>query len=268
MRHFDVGQADATLLQAPGATVLIDAGHWQGDGLIDQLEHAGVDDLDILILTHPHADHIGQADAVLERFDVGELWMSGWEHETATFERVLDAALASDAALREPRAGDSESLGDLVIDVIGPASPLEDIHDNLAVRVEFGEFAAVYTGDAEAAHEAEMIERGHDLSADLLQLGHHGSSTSSTQPFLTEVDPDVAIYMAGADNAYGHPHHEVVSRVADMGIPLHGTDVSGTIVVRTDGEGFDVLGDVQDVAAFVTSDVTSGDPGDASEGGL
>lgn len=251
LRHFDVGQADATLVRGEDATVLIDAGHWQRDDLVPYLEGAGVGAIDLLVLTHPHADHIGQVVEVLDEFHVSEIWMTGYEYESITFEDTLDAILASDADTREPRAGHQETLGDLHIDVIHPVDPLGHVHDNLAVRLRFGDFAAVYTGDAEARHEGEMIQRGEELRADLLQVGHHGSNTSSGREFLEAVDPDIAVYMAEEDSRFGHPHFEVVSRFRDMGVPLYGTDVSGTVVVRTDGETHEVLGHVENVAAAV-----------------
>lgn len=238
--HFDVGQADATLIQGPEASVLIDAGDWQRNDVVDHLTTAGVEEIDLIILTHPHADHIGQVPQVLDAFEVTEVWMTGWEHDTRTFERTLDAVLESDVGYHEPRAGETIEFGDLVIEVINPVEPLEDVHDNLAVRVVFGEFAAIYTGDAETHHEAEMIERGHDLNAQVLQLGHHGSRTSSSREFLEAIGPEVASYSAEVDSRYGHPHAEVVERVANLGITLLGTAVHGTIVVRTDGDTFTV----------------------------
>ncbi len=236
--HFDVGQADATLVWGPDGTILIDAGDWRASDVVPHLEAVGVESIDLLILTHPHADHIGQVPAVLREFEVREVWMSGWEHPSQTFERVLDAVLLSDAGYFEPRSGDSHTLGDLRVEVLHPVFPLEDVHDNVAVRVRFGNFAAVYTGDAEVEHEREMIERhGPELQAQLLQLGHHGSRTSSSLEFLQAVSPEIAIYSAAEDSQYNHPHDEVVARIQSLGIPLYGTAESGTIVVTADGEG-------------------------------
>jgi competence protein ComEC len=236
--HFDVGQADATLITAPGATVLIDAGDWRQRDMVPHLRDAGVASIDLMILTHPHADHIGQVPAILEAFPVTEVWMSGWAHESQTFERVVTAVLASNAGYHEPRAGEVQRLGDLVVEVLHPVEPLRDVHDNLSVRVRFGNFAAIYTGDAEAEHEAEMIARHADLRAQLLQLGHHGSRTSSSRSFVEAVGPELAIYSAAEDSQYNHPHTEVVSRIQGLGIPLYGTPTSGTIVVTTDGSSY------------------------------
>ena len=121
IHHFDVGQADATLIQAPGATILIDAGDYRRSDVVPYLRSAGVSRIDLFILTHPHADHIGQVPQIMAAFPVVEIWMSGWEHTTQTFERAIDAILASDAGYHEPRAGETLEIGSLIIEVINPA---------------------------------------------------------------------------------------------------------------------------------------------------
>jgi len=240
IHHIDVGQADATLIQAPGATILIDAGDFRRSDVVPYLRAAGVSHIDLLILTHPHADHIGQVPQVMAAFSVVEVWMPGWEHSTQTFERAIDAILQSEAGYHEPRAGETVQIGSITVAVVHPVDPLQDIHDNIAVRIVFGEFAALYTGDAEIHHELEMIQRGHNLRAQVLQLGHHGSRTSSATAFLQAVGAEVAVYSAGSGNQFGHPHSEVVDRITSMGIELYGTDVHGTVLVISDGTNYRV----------------------------
>ena len=244
MSFLDVGQGDATLIQAPDATVLIDAGRHDRDDVVAHLDALGVEALDLVVITHPHADHLGQFDAVLDAYDVDEVWWSGADHTTLTFERALDALEASDADYAEPRADDQASVGDLAIDVVNPPPgvDLSDLHDSgLAVRVGFGEVSALFTGDAEAPTEQRMIDEAAELlEADVYQVGHHGSSTSSSAELLEAVDPAIAVYSAGADNQFGHPHDEVVARIGDSGIELFGTDVHDTVTVTTDGQGWEV----------------------------
>jgi len=240
--HFlDVGQADASLLLGPEFAVLVDAGDYRRSDVVPHLEDAGVDSLDLLIGTHPHADHIGQFPQVLERFPVTEVWMSGDTHTTRTFERALDAILASDAGYHEPRAGEVLELGALRIEVLNPAELTGDLHEgSISFRAVYGSTAFVFTGDAEVETEWEIIEGGHDLAADVLHLGHHGSRTSTSIEFLDAVSPTTAVYSAGIGNHYGHPHQEVVDRVLDAGIDLYGTDTYGTIVIKTDGTSYTV----------------------------
>ena len=238
---FDVGQADATLLLGPDFTVLIDAGDYRRNDVVPHLESVGVKEIDLLIGTHPHADHIGQFPQVLEAFPVKEVWLSGDTSTTLTFERAVDAILASDAAYHEPRAGEVFQFGSLHIEVLNPDQLTGDFHEgSISVRITFGEVSFLFTGDAETHTEQAMLDRGHNLEAQVLQLGHHGSRTSSSLAFLEAVSPEVAIYSAGEDNPYGHPHDEVVDRLDRMDILLYGTDIHGTIVITTDGASYSV----------------------------
>ncbi|MBU9712135.1 MBL fold metallo-hydrolase [Bacillus tamaricis] len=240
--HFiDIGQGDATLLKGPDFTILIDAGRHDRNDVVPYLQNEGVTSLDLVIGTHPHADHIGQMDKVLEQLDVKEVWMSGDEHTSRTFERVLDAILDSDADYHEPRAGERYNFGSLIVEVVNPDRLTGDFHEgSISVRVVYGEIKLLFTGDAEHQTERAMINRGHNLEAHIFQLGHHGSSTSNTESFLNAVKPEITIYSAGLNNSYGHPHNEVVNRINKMGIPLYGTDIHGTIIVHTDGKSYRV----------------------------
>jgi competence protein ComEC len=236
--HFlDVGQGDATLLIAPDAAVLIDTGRHDADDVVGHLRRLGVSRLDVVAVTHPHADHLGQFDRVLDTFDVAEVWWSGATHTTRTFERALDALERSGAAYEEPRAGDRTAVGSLEVAVLHPTELTGDLHgDSLVLRVSFGEVAILFTGDAEAEVEDLLVDRlGAQLRSTVYQVGHHGSTTSSTPAFLDAVAPEVAVYSAGAGNAYGHPHDEVVRRLVDAGVTTYGTDVHGTVTLTTDG---------------------------------
>ena len=240
--HFlDVGQGDATLLAGPDFTILIDAGRHDRTDVVPHLRRAGVDSIDLLIGTHAHADHIGQFPEVLAAFPVTEVWLSGNEHTSQAFERAVDAILDSEAGYHEPRAGEVVNIGSARVEVLNPNSLTEDLHESgVVVRVVFGDVAFLFTGDAEAETELEIIQRGHELNAEILQLGHHGSRTSSHPSFLDAVDPEIAIYSAGEDNSYGHPHEEVVDRVTNLGIKLYGTPRHGTIRVVADGDAYRV----------------------------
>jgi competence protein ComEC len=244
VRFLDVGQGDATLLVHPEAVVLIDTGRHQASDVVPAVRAAGVDTLDLVIVTHPHADHLGQFDQVLDQLTVHEVWWSGSTTTTQTFDRALAALERSDAAYEEPRAGDTAVLGPLELEVVNPpaGTGLADLHDaNLALRVTFGAVRLLFTGDAEAATEARMVSRSAaTLDADILQLGHHGSATSTTGGFLAAVDPAVAIYSASTTNPYGHPHAEVLDRLTATGVDVYGTAVHGTVTVTTDGRTLSV----------------------------
>lgn len=234
--YFDVDQAEAVLLKGPGFTILIDAGDKGRNDVVPHLQRLDVETIDLLILTHPHADHIGQAAKVLQKFQVAEVWMSGYEHTTRLFEEVLDAILASEADYFEPRRGDVVEFGDLRLEVLNPDTIGKDLHDaNIVVRAVYGDVAFLFTGDAEKKTEKKVMASSLPVNVQILQLGHHGSRTSTSLEFLRAVRPSVAIYSAGINNMYGHPHSEVVNRLRIRDIPLYGTDVHGTIIVSTDG---------------------------------
>lgn len=238
----DVDQGEAALLQGPGFTILIDAGDCGRDDLLPQLRAWAVEKIDLLILTHPHADHIGQAPAVLATYPADEVWMSGFMHTTELFADVLEAVGLSGAAYYEPRRGECFSFGDLVLEILHPQDPLgAEMHRAcLALRAVYGEVAFLFTADLERETEEELLSCGLPLRAQILQVAHHGSRTSSGIEFLLAVRPEVAVYSAGWDNVFGHPHPEVVARFRALGIPLYGTDRQGTVTVLTDGKTYKV----------------------------
>lgn len=237
VHFFDVDQGDAILLKGPNFTILVDAGRHDRNDVVPQLRAAGVGTIDLFVGTHPHADHIGQAPDVLEAFAVTDVWMSGDTQTTVTFERTLDAILAEGANYHEPRAGEVLEIGSARIEVLNPVNldhenPNED---SVVFRLIFGTVAFMFTGDAELEAELGMVNSGRSLQAQILKLGHHGSNTSSSAAFLSAVNPDVAIWSAGEDNPYGHPHQATLDRLNQLGIEVHGTATEGTIIVCTDG---------------------------------
>ncbi|MCM3759808.1 MBL fold metallo-hydrolase [Alkalihalobacillus oceani] len=239
---FDVGQGDATLFQTEEATILIDAGRHDREEVVSLLEGRGVERIDLFIATHPHADHIGQADQVLDAFPVEEVWMSGDSHTTKTFERMVEALEASGADYYEPRAGEEFEVGPLLLEVLHPEELTGDLNNgSIAVKLHFGEVSFLMMGDAEAEAEEEIIARSAHLQSTILRLGHHGSSTSTTPAFLEAVNPEAGIYSAGRDNEYGHPHSEVVELFKEKAIPLFGTDQHGQIIVETDGTSYEII---------------------------
>ncbi|WP_207123790.1 MBL fold metallo-hydrolase [Halorhodospira abdelmalekii] len=235
----DIGQGDATYIHADGHHVLIDGGTPRHDAA-DYLRARGVDHIDLLVATHPHADHIGGQIGVLQRKSVGEIWYSGYEHSTQTFETWLDAALDSNARYREPTRGHTQQLGQMRLTLLHPGveTPNRTPHDrNLVVRIDRGPCSAIIAGDIEVSGEREIIASGLNLRADVLDLGHHGSHTSSSQAWLRAVSPQIVVAQYGVGNRYGHPHTSVVERVRATGVPLLGTGAHGTIRLRCGADG-------------------------------
>ena len=245
VHYIDVGQADATLFQyeheGENFNLLIDTGNFNSSNALEYLQKHDIDHIDVVMITHPHADHIGQLDKIVENIAVDEVWMSGYTITSQTFERAMEVVLNSDTDYHEPRMGEEYDIGPLAIEVLNPTEVQGGIHENcLSMRLVYGDISFVFTGDAEARTEHAMIDTGINLQAQILQLGHHGSETSNTPEFLKAVQPEIAIYSASENNQYGHPHQSVLDRLNDLKIKTYGTNVNGTIIVNTDGKSYEI----------------------------
>ncbi|MDZ7718055.1 MAG: ComEC/Rec2 family competence protein [Balneolaceae bacterium] len=240
--HFiDVGQGDATLLMGPDFTVLVDAGRHDRNDVVPYLKEQNVQQIDLLIGTHPHADHIGQFPQVLNNFLVKEVWLSGELHTSRTFERAIDAILATSAKYHEPRTNDNFMFGSLKVEILHPSELTGDLNNgSIAFRAIFGDIIFMFTGDAEFDAELEIVKSSQNLKSHILQIGHHGSKTSSTSQFLRKVSPELAVYSAGLENGYGHPHPEIIDRMNSLNIKMYGTDINGTVVLTTDGKVYHI----------------------------
>ena len=239
--HFiDVGQGESILVQSRQHNILIDAGLPAAASIvIAYLEGLGISSLDYAIATHPHNDHIGGMPAVLDRFTVHNFWMPNVMHETAAFERLLEALERNHTYITTIEAGTRISTGIINMIVV---SPIEGaIHGNLndhsiVLHMTYGSTSFLFTGDAETPAEMQMIAGELPIRSNVLSVGHHGSRTSTTEMFLDAVMPQIAVISLGANNQFGHPHRYVISRLEERGIKILRTDELGTIVISTDGE--------------------------------
>lgn len=239
--HFiDVGQGDSILIQDGTHFMLVDAGeNDQGDTVVNYLKEQGVTSLDYVIGTHPHSDHIGGLDDVLETFPAKTVIMPPVEHTTATFEDVLDAVAGQGLKITKPVPGDTYDLGQSQFTVLGPVGDYEDeLNDwSVGIRLTDGNHSFVMCGDAETEAEEDMARSGLNLSADVLKSGHHGSRTSSSPEFLEAVSPSWAVISCGKGNSYGHPHEETLKKYAEHRIQVLRTDEKGTIIASSSPEG-------------------------------
>lgn len=239
--HFiDVGQGDAALLVTSAGTVMIDSGPRSAKeaALSYVRQHTG--QIDLMILTHPHEDHIGGAPYILGDIPTAKVVMPDAALASETFEELLDAIEDSgtEAAVASP--GDVYELGGMRITILAPlGTDYESMNDfSIVCRVDYGERSFMFTGDAEALSEKELLDTygSAELRCDVLKVGHHGSSTSSTKEFLEALRPDIAVISVGRDNSYGHPHSQTLKRLKSAGVnTIYRTDQSGTVVLITDG---------------------------------
>lgn len=239
----NVGQGDATLMVTPsGRTILVDGGFYPSILTSELGKHLPFwqRQIDLMVATHPDADHVSALVEVFERYRVEMLITNGSElGETAVYDAVLDAAMAEEAVVRTAVAGEQIIIEDgVALQILHPGTdrnPQNRNENSVAMRVTYGDFAYLFTGDAEVFAERAMVQSGLPLHANVLKAGHHGSRTSSTLPFLEQVRPDVMIVSAGLDNRFGHPHPEVLVRAALMETAVLRTDQLGTIELITDG---------------------------------
>lgn len=230
----DVGQADSTLVRNQDKIMLIDAGtNEAGEMVVKYLQNLGITKIDYLVGTHPHEDHIGGLDNVINNFDIGQIYMPKIETTTKTFEDVLEAIENKNLTVTAPNKGDKIELGQAVGEFM--TEPILD-KDNLNVsslvlRLEFGNTSYLFMGDAEEENEETIIWP----KTDVLKVGHHGSSTSSSKSFLEQVQPKYAIIMAGKDNSYGLPTQETIDKLHNIGSEIYKTDEDGTIQMTSDG---------------------------------
>jgi beta-lactamase superfamily II metal-dependent hydrolase len=240
--YIDVGQGDAILIDYGTDEVLIDGGDRSaGEGLIEYLSPLVQGELEAVIATHIHADHIGGLPAVMDAFQVGQVWHNGEEGTSQTYGNFMTAAQNEGAVLHVARRGDVLAVGGLVLNILHPVDDSGSANNNsIVASLVFGEFAFLFTGDAEKEAEADMLAAGVVSRANILKAGHHGSRTASSAEFLAVVLPQTAIYCAKTGNSYGHPHIETITALQGLGAEIYGTDINGTIVVITDGKTYSV----------------------------
>lgn len=235
---FDVGQGDAIFVEAPnGNQILIDGG--PGERVLSKVGRRlpfWDRSIDLVILTHPHADHISGLVEILKRYDIEVVGESGAEYESAQeseWERTIEEKHIRTLTLR---AGDRIHIADgLTLDVLAPFRDVSgdtpnEIHDSMVViRLSVGDSHILFTGDAEDSTERELTFFGMPIDADILKVGHHGSKTSTVQEFLETVSPTYAVVSSGRGNQFGHPHPDVVGRLKAFGVTILRTDEVGDI---------------------------------------
>lgn len=236
VHYLDIGQGDATLLVCDGEAMLIDAGeNDKGTQIQNYLTHLGIEELTYVIGTHPHSDHIGGMDVVIYKFDCENILMPDHERDNKTYKDVINAVEIKDYEITVPEVGDTFSLGSAQFQIVAPnGTGYESINDySIALLLTHGENTFLFTGDAQETSEKEMLKNGLDIDADVYQVGHHGSYSSSSERFLKEVTPEYAVISCGEGNDYGHPHAEVMNRLRAFGVEVFRTDEQGTIVATS-----------------------------------
>lgn len=258
--YIDVGQGDSQLVRVPHEgqffDILIDTGEYQyADGLVDFLHELNIFKIDVVINTHPHADHMGGMATIINTFDIGKFYMPHFPEEltpnTVSYEKMLDALENKNLKINDLKKGDKVKLaGQAEIEVLSPSKNAEfdGLNDYSAVmKLKYDEKSFLFTGDIEKAAENALLEDRESLKSDVLSVPHHGSSSSSIAEFLDAVSPQYAIISCGKDNKHNHPNEDVVNRLDERKILTYRTDEDHTLLLKSDGYDVWVTADEKSV---------------------
>jgi competence protein ComEC len=243
----DVGQGNCTLVRCGDYTILVDSGEvGAAQNVINYIKNLSITQLDCVIVTHPHTDHMGGMTKILYEFKIKDLIMPEIPENiiptNSTYEKFLTAVSdnAENVIAAEPDT--TFSYGDMKLEIFAPLQDYDNLNDMSVVsRISYGETSVMFMGDASTTVEKELLNKNTDYSADILNVGHHGSKTASSLEWLQAVNPKYAVICCGANNEYGHPHSVVTKRLDSLGISYYRTDLLGTIVFESDSKEFTKL---------------------------
>ena len=246
VHYIDVGQGDCILIQVNNKNLLIDSGPSSSrKDLLDYLEKLNIKKFDYIIATHPHEDHIGNMDTIIKRYSIGSFYSPKVVSSSTTFENMISALVDKNLKINVLKKGfKGIDLGENTeIEVFSPVENL--FSDNLndyspIIKITFFNNSFLFTGDAEISTEETVLSQNNNLNCDILKVGHHGSSTSTSLDFLTSVNPSVAIISVGKNNSYGHPTSETLSLLNYFNIRTISTDINGTIIAISDGKNISI----------------------------
>ena len=235
----DVGQGDSILIRQGDHAMLIDGGTSEcKDDLLNFLKSENIQKFDYIVGTHPHEDHIGSLDDVINAYDFDTILFPKVTTTTKTFENLVNAVKNKNKKFTTPVSGNEYTLGDAKCKILAPSSDSYQSLNNysIVIKLTYGENTFMFTGDAETLSETEMLNSFDDLTADVLKIGHHGSTTSTSKKFLNAVNPKYAVISVGKDNTYNHPTKTTMNKLEELKIPVYRTDEKGTIECVSNGK--------------------------------
>ena len=243
VRFIDAGQGDCTLIEVDGKFVLIDAStESYSNKVVSYLEQMGVEELEYVFFTHPHEDHIGGGDEVIENFIVKNVCMNDKTENTSCYrnliETIAQSKMDNGTKVIKPNTGDVFNVGNAEFLIISDGRNYYDNTNNssICIRMDYGKSTFLFTGDAEKKVENDLLEGPFSLDAEVYKCAHHGSSTSNSDNFLDAINPDISIISCGEDNEYGHPHAEIISALDERNIISRRTDLDGNVVLKFNEE--------------------------------
>ena len=242
MHFIDVGQALSVLVECDGQFMLYDGGNVDdGSLVVSYLQKQGVEQLQYVFCSHAHEDHVGGLAAVMAKFPAGHAYSPVTESSTKCFNDFVKYTQQQGLQLEVPSVGTVWPLGSATVTLLGPVTQYSETNNtSLVLRIDYGDTSFLLTGDMEKTAETDLVNSGANLKADVLQVGHHGSSTSTGYLFLNVVLPEMGVISCGTGNKYGHPHEETLSILRDAKVDVYRTDLQGTITIGSDGQNFTV----------------------------
>ena len=237
MHFIDVGQALSVLVECDGQFMLYDGGNVDdGSLVVSYLQKQGVEQLQYVFCSHAHEDHVGGLAAVMAKFPAGHAYSPVTESSTKCFNDFVKYTRQQGLQLEVPSVGTVWPLGSATVTMLGPVTQYSETNNtSLVLRIDYGNTSFLLTGDMENTAETDLVNSGANLKADVLQVGHHGSSTSTGYLFLNAVLPEMGVISCGTGNKYGHPHEETLSILRDAKVDVYRTDRQGTITIGSDG---------------------------------
>lgn len=247
VKVLDIGQGDAILIRIAGQTLLVDTGDIEHRGkMVDYIKKEGITTIDKVIITHPHADHLGGMPGILENFKVGQIYDSGQIGTTALYRQYMVLVNKKNIPFKVATAGmEIEIAENVKLKLFAPEKPLlteSALNNNsIVAKLSYQKFSMLLTGDAEKESEARMLTKyGDELKSQILKAGHHGSNTSSSLDFLKAVKPEVAIISVGVNNDYHHPHPMTLKKYVEGKLKVYRTDIDGTVTITSDGQTYKI----------------------------